>query len=375
MIVDNINKIIQRPRVLVAPLDWGLGHATRCIPIINVLNEHNIEVIIAAEGSVAKLLQKEFSSIVILPLSGYRVSYSRNEGSFFFKMLTQFPRVIALINAEKKWLKKTVARYKIDAVISDNRFGLHLKKTSCVYVTHQLFIQTGNNLLNKIAQRVNYQFINKFDECWVPDAAGTDNLAGKLSHPDKLPARPVKYLGTLSRCRKIVTEKKYDLLILLSGPEPQRSIFENILLSQLQPANGTIALVRGLPLNEKKLNIENKQIVVHNHLPAEALNELIQQSVNIIARCGYSTIMDLVTLQQKAILVPTPGQTEQKYLAAYLMEKKIFFTCPQENFSLQRSLDESRNFHFTPSKNIQEIQKEVIIEWISKLKKRVNVLQ
>ncbi|MEP7164328.1 MAG: glycosyltransferase family protein [Ferruginibacter sp.] len=376
MIVDNINKIPLRPRVLVAPLDWGLGHATRCITIINVLIEHNIEVIIAAEGPIAKLLQKEFPAIVILRLKGYKINYSRRKEIFFLNMLAQFPKIISAIKNEKKWLKETVERYKIDAVISDNRFGLHLAKTPCVYVTHQLFIQTGNRFLNKIVQKIHYRFINKFNECWVPDAEGINNLAGKLSHPGNLPVRPVKYLGILSRCKKIITEKKYDLLILLSGPEPQRSIFENMLLAQLNNAEGLIVLVRGLPGGaEKKLYAENKNLVIHDHLPAEALNELIQQSVNIIARCGYSTIMDLVTLQQNAILVPTPGQTEQEYLAAYLTGKKMFFTCAQENFSLEQALEAARTFNFTSTTSIPGLQKEIITDWIGTFTKQVTALQ
>ena len=375
MIVEKINIKDQRPRVLVAPLDWGLGHATRCIPIINVLIEHNIGVIIAADGPVAKLLQNEFPGIVILPLKGYKIKYSHHKAFFFLKMFLQFPGVFASLNNEKKWLKKMVVRHKIDAVISDNRFGLYRSKIPCVFVTHQLSIQTGNQLLNKIAQKINYYFINKFDECWVPDVAGSDNLAGKLSHPDLFPKKPVKYLGILSRCKKIITTKKYSLLVLLSGPEPQRTILENILSAQLKYIEGNIVLVRGLPGNDSKLKSENKNITIHNHLPAEALNELLQQSENIIARCGYSTVMDLVALQQKAILVPTPGQTEQEYLATYLMENKIFFTCPQKNFVLKQILDAGRHFNFTKTGEIEGIHKEVITNWIGALRKQLSSSQ
>lgn len=369
MIVDNINKITTPIRVLVAPLDWGLGHATRCIPIINVLKEHNTEVIIAAEGPVAILLQNEYPGIVILPLKGYKINYSRNKMFFFLKMLVQFPSVIAAVYAEKRWLKKTVARYKIGAVISDNRFGLHLSNTPCVYVTHQLFIETGNHLFNMIAQRIHYHFINKFNECWIPDSEAVQNLAGKLSHPATLPGIPVKYLGTLSRFKKIDSVIKYDLLIMLSGPEPQRSLFEDLLMGQLKYYEGTVVLVRGLPGTVNKLYSENNNLIIHDHLPADKLNELIQQSGNIIARCGYSTVMDLVTLKHKAILVPTPGQTEQEYLAAYLMEKKLYFTCSQENFLLQQALDDAGDLDFTLTDEIKEIQKEVIVEWIRGLVK------
>ncbi len=367
--MDKINKINAPVRILVAPLDWGLGHATRCIPIINVLKEHNIEVIIAADGLVAVILQNEFPSLVILPLKGYKINYSKSKMFFFIKMLAQFPFVIASIYYEKRWLKRTVARYKIDAVISDNRFGLYLNKTPCVYVTHQLYIQTGNRLLNKIAQLIHYHFINKYNECWVPDSEGVQNLAGKLSHPVVFPEIPVKYLGVLSRFKIIQTEIKYDLLILLSGPEPQRSLFENILMHQLTNYEGTVVLVRGLPEKANILHLENKNLIVHDHLAADSLNKLIQQSENIIARCGYSTVMDLVTLKHKAILVPTPGQTEQEYLAKYLMENKLFYTCSQEDFLLQEALDNATKHCFSDATGMKEIQKEVILEWIRGLRK------
>lgn len=373
--MDNINKIIPGNRVLVAPLDWGLGHATRCIPIINVLIEHNIEVMIAAEGPVAILLQKEYPSIVILPLKGYKINYSRSKAFFFLKMLAQFPAVIASIYAENKWLKRMVARYKIDAVISDNRFGMHLLNTPCVYVTHQLFIETGNQLLNKIAQRIHYHFINKFNECWIPDSESVPNLAGNLSHPVMLPKVPVKYLGTLSRFKIKDSLIKYNLLILLSGPEPQRSIFEKMLMAQLNNFKGTVVMVRGLPGNGSQLYSENNTLVIHDHLPADKLNELIQQSENIIARCGYSTIMDLVALKHKAILVPTPGQTEQEYLAAYLMEKKLYYTCGQQNFILQQVLDHAKYFDFAFPAGMNEIKKDVIVNWIRGLAKQLNTLQ
>ena len=374
MNVENNIKKLPQPRVLLSPLDWGLGHATRCIPIINVLIENNIEVLIAADGPIARLLQKEYPSLVILPLKGYKINYSKKGSLFFLKMLIQFPKIISAINHEKSWLKKTIDDYKIDAIISDNRFGFHYSKRPCVYVTHQLFIETGNSFLNKIAQKVNYRFINKFDECWVPDTSEENNLAGKLSHPERFPSKSVKYLGVLSRCKKLVAEKKYELLIMLSGPEPQRTIFENILLGQIKNIDGKIMLVRGFPAVTSKLQSENKNLEIHDHLPAEILNEVMQQSKNIIARCGYSTIMDLTAIQQKAILVPTPGQTEQEYLASYLMKRKLFFTCTQENFLLKQALKKNSEFHFAQI-TIDGIQKNIIEDWIIKLKKQVGLSQ
>ena len=369
MNVEKINKTGPAFRVLIAPLDWGLGHATRCIPIINVLINNNVEVILAGEGDTVKILGKAQPNLVILPLKGYRVKYSRSKQFFFLKMLIQLPKLIIAIKNERRWLRRTVITYKLDAVISDNRFGLYHPFTSSVFITHQLSIQTGNRLFDKLAQSINYHFINRFNECWVPDAAGSINLAGKLSHPIKLPGIPVNYLGILSRFKKVATEKKYDLLIILSGPEPQRTIFEKILLSQLGNITGTIVLVRGLPAAEKITTTTNARLIIYNHLPATELNELILQSKNIVARCGYSTVMDLFTLRQQAILVPTPGQTEQEYLATHLLENNMFFTCPQENFSIERSLEAIKKIDPGFPENISGLDESVIINWIGKLKK------
>lgn len=344
-IVENINKLGIRPCVLIAPLDWGLGHATRCIPIINVLIEHNVKVIIAADGAIAELLKAEFPSIVFLPLHGYNIKYGHSRITFLPGLLAQMPRIIRITWEEKRWLDKIIDDHHIDAVISDNRFGFVSKKIPCIYITHQLFIETGNTLLNKLAQKIHYRFINRFSECWVPDTPGANNLAGKLSHPSVFPAIPVKYTGPLSRFRKNKHPEKKGLLIILSGPEPQRTIFENLLLHQLKNYTKEVVLVRGLPATPDSIKVKSN-ITVYNHLAAGMLAELIQQSHYIISRSGYSTVMDLVTLQQKAILVPTPGQKEQEYLADYLMNRKIFFSCRQEDLQLEKTIAASDEFEY-----------------------------
>ncbi|MEO5943380.1 MAG: glycosyltransferase, partial [Ferruginibacter sp.] len=302
--VENINKNGKPARVLVAPLDWGLGHATRCIPVINALLEQGATVILAAEGAVATILKNEFPALRILPLKGYNIRYSRQKSWFFFKMMAQMPKIAAIINYEKRWLRDVIRRENIDLIISDNRFGLYSSLVPSYYITHQLFIETGNSLLNRLAQKIHYSFINKYTQCWVPDAEGEIDLAGKLSHPDKKPAISVKYLGILSRFKKEEIPVKNDLLILISGPEPQRSIFENFILEQLKEINQSTVLVRGLPGETKELKIENDLVTIVNHLPAGELNTIIAASKTIICRAGYSTIMDLVTLNKNAILVP-----------------------------------------------------------------------
>ena len=231
--------------------------------------------------------------------------------------------------------------YKIDIVISDNRFGLYNKNAHCIFITHQLQIKTGNHFTEKIAQKINYKYINRFNECWVIDEEGNNNLAGELSHPTTLPKTAVRYIGVLSRFKKYEVEKKYDLLALLSGPEPQRTIFENTLLAQMQTLPLDIVVVRGLPTEEEILEVGDLKI--YNHLPADALNKMILSAKVIIARSGYTTLMDIATLQAKAIFVPTPGQTEQEYLAKYLADKKYCIAQMQDGLDVQSALHELEN--------------------------------
>lgn len=345
-IPQNFNNRDPKPRVLVAPLDWGLGHATRCIPIISKLTQLNCEVIIAAEGAIELLLQKEFPGLRFIPLQGYGMRYSRSSWTLPLKLLLQFPKLLARVYSENRWLKRMVREYKIDAVISDNRLGLNHKYIPCIYITHQLQIKTGNKHAESLAQKIHYHFINRFSACWVPDAAGETNLAGELSHPPLLPRVKLQYLGPLSRFEKTTCDAVYDLCILLSGPEPQRSIFETQLLKDLEFFDGTALLLRGLPGSTDPVLTQNQAVEIKDHLPTGELNRVLLQSKIIICRSGYTSVMDLVKLQKKAILVPTPGQTEQEYLARYLQSQNLFYTVEQKHFSLEKTLKESTAFHF-----------------------------
>lgn len=365
---ENFNTPDNKPRILLAPLDWGLGHATRCIPIISTLIQQNCTVIVAADGPVKNLLQKEFPNVQFIELKGYRIQYSRYKFWMPVKIVLQLPKILYRIYAENRWLEKAVNANKIDAVIADNRMGLFHKNIPCVYITHQLTIKTGNRFTEKIAQKIHYHFIDKFWACWVPDAGRDLNLAGALSHPAILPKVPVTYLGPLSRFEKKEAESKYDLCIILSGPEPQRTVFEKIILNDLHKIQGRIFLVRGLPLETEIPELNNSSIKIKNHLPADELNNIILQSKIIISRCGYSTVMDLVKMQKNAILVPTPGQTEQEYLGGYLQEQKIFYCVDQKIFSLAEAIKNAADFECKVWPAHDDNYKNVVENFIATLK-------
>ena len=332
-------------KVLVAPLDWGLGHATRCIPIIRDLLQQGYEVCYAAEGAQAALLQQEFPQLSCLPLPGYRVQYSRTKRWLPLKLLLQAPGLIQRINSEHRWLNKVIDVHHIDMVISDNRFGLYSTKVPCIFITHQLTIKAPFGWLEHMLQRINYRYINRFHSCWVPDVAGLPNVAGVLSHPEKLPSIPLRYMGLLCRFRQQSLPVVYDYCIILSGPEPQRSLLETKILSGIAEVKGKVLLVRGKP-GTRELPQVPAHVTVYNHLPTDKMQEAILQSAYIVSRSGYTTVMELLSLQKRSILIPTPGQTEQEYLAERLHEQRACFTVSQELFDCARHFEMCRNFHY-----------------------------
>ena len=355
-------KILKKNSIFLSPLDWGLGHATRCIPLIRELQQQNITVIVGASSNIAHVIQSEFPEIKIIPFSGYDIKYSKNSRFFLFFILLQLPKILFAAWKENRQLKKIVVDYQINAIISDNRLGCYHKKIPSVFITHQLQILTGNQLLDKLAMKANYFFINRFTECWVPDVSGEKNLAGLLSHPKKLPKVPVKYIGNLSRLNLQNSPITIPLTILISGPEPQRTIFEELMVKQSEEFDMPVFIIRGLPESNKTLTTSNKNLQYRNHLAAAELSLILQQSEMIIARSGYSTVMDLLTLQKKGILIPTPGQTEQEYLAKKLSEERLFFSVSQHEFNFKKNLEAVASFQFQ-NETFSSALKEVIEKW------------
>ena len=343
----NTDKIPRKFRILIAPLDWGLGHATRCIPIIRSFLQKDVDMWLAGEGAQAQLLHTEFPSLPILDLQGYQIKYAKTKRGLLWKIFRQLPKMKKAIARENKWLQQQIDTYHFDLVISDNRYGLHHLIVPCIFITHQLTIQSpAGKWTEKILQKINYRYINRFTTCWIPDVAGQENLAGVLSHPTHRPKIPSQYIGWLSRLKKETnTTTTHHLCVILSGPEPQRSILEQKMLQEISQYNGTATIVRGLPATASIIPSTN-MIKVYNHLPAAELEKEMQKAMYIIGRSGYSTIMDIIALGKKAILLPTPGQTEQEYLATYLKKKNIAFTCSSKSFSLTNVLQAAESFPY-----------------------------
>jgi uncharacterized protein (TIGR00661 family) len=318
--------------ILIAPLNWGLGHATRCIPIIDAIIKNGDRPIIASDGLALALLKKEYPKQTFIELPSYDISYAKEGQNLRLKMLKDSPKIWMAIRNEHQMLQEIIPKYTISGIISDNRLGLYSNLVPSVIITHQLQVLSGSTTW--LSTQLHLHYIKKYDYCWIPDADGPDNLSGKLSYNDDFEIEKV-YLGPLSRFKNTGNyQKKYDLMVLLSGPEPQRGILEKRLLTELKTYKGEVLFIAGKV--EKEQKVEKKgRLTYYNYLSTDGLQKALDRSEMVLSRSGYTTIMDLQKMGKKAFFIPTPGQFEQEYLAELLDQKGIVPYATQEDFHIQ----------------------------------------
>lgn len=321
-----------KKRILVAPLHWGIGHATRCIPIINALINEGFEPIIASDGQALELLKKEFKGAIFIELPAYNVRYSRSKTGFKWLMLWQLPKIKKAIKKERKVIKKIIHEYAIDGIISDNRMGVYSKSKPSVFITHQLNVLSGKT--TKLSTFFHDTYLKEFNECWIPDFENEPNLSGKLGHDFNNKGLKVKYIGALSRLNTLDIKPKDDIMVLLSGPEPQRTLLEEKLLSEFSNYKGHITFVRG-KIEAKQTVRKEQPFTIYNFMQTDELQHALNNCNLVISRSGYTTIMDLAKLGKRAFFIPTPGQFEQEYLAKYLDDKGFVASCAQKDFCLK----------------------------------------
>jgi UDP:flavonoid glycosyltransferase YjiC (YdhE family) len=334
--------------VLVCPLDWGLGHASRLIPIINSFVDKGYKVSLGGNGKSGELLKRTYPELPFLIFPSPEIRFSKKGSGLILRLITQLPRLLLSVIREHRQLKTIVLQHGITTVVSDNRYGLFNKYCHSIFITHQI-----SPVLPFILRWAEYplyliirKFIHQFDECWIPDYESThDSISGMLSHRFKIPQN-ARYIGILSRfsCSdeavqfniKVTTDLKYNLVIVLSGPEPQLGIFTNKIIYQASQLSDRVLIITGLQ-HTSSLLLENLplNLTIVSHLDPPIFRKALLEADIIICRAGYSSIMDLITIGRSAILVPTPGQPEQKYLANYLATKELFLQVDQEEFDLE----------------------------------------
>ena len=317
--------------ILVAPLNWGLGHATRCIPIIWELEKNGFTPILASDGVALQILQKEFPHLQALKLPSYEIEYAKNGADFKWKLIKNSPKMIDAILSEKKIVKKWISEYNLHGIISDNRLGVYSKKIPSVFITHQLNVLSGKTTW--ISSKLHQHFIKKFTECWIPDLEKNPNLTGKLGHLKKSKLN-LRYLGPLSRLEKKEIPIKYDLMVILSGPEPQRTYLEEKLKKEVRQFNGKVIFIKGVIESEQKME-QDENITYYNFMTSNEIETAFNESEIVLCRSGYTTVMDLAKLGKKAFFIPTPGQFEQEYLAKRFKRNGFTPYAKQDNFEIE----------------------------------------
>lgn len=305
-------------KILICPLNWGLGHATRCVPIVQQLIADGHEPVLVSDGYPLQFLRQEFPTLRYIEFPSYPIRYG-NGTSQILPMLKGIPAIVKGIFSEHLWLEKLLENEHFDQIISDNRFGMWNKNIHSVYISHQLMVKMpkGLKVFEPFVWLIHRWIINRYNECWIPDVEENDGFSGDLAHKYPLPPK-AKFIGILSRFKNlppIEPTTHYEVVAVLSGVEPQRKMLEDELIKRFHKEKYQTLIVAGQPSDQKKeLKIGNITFV--SHLNTSEMATMLVGSKKIIARSGYSTIMDLAALNclHKAELIATPGQTEQEYL-------------------------------------------------------------
>lgn len=321
--------------IIFGVLNWGLGHATRSKVIIDALLKADFQVTLASDGAALQWLKKEYPDLTCLTLPSYNIRYARYVPQWLVLAL-RAPLIWSAVRKERRRLRRFVVQNQVQGIISDNRLGFYHPEIPSVYMTHQVHLKAGP--FSGIAERLHRQFIERYQECWVPDRT-EDGLSGELSADPSL-AVPVRFIGPLSRFREADPQKEQDwIMAVLSGPEPQRSLLQRRLLRQMGQSKESFTIIAGS--EGKRPKTLPKNVRWKGRLNSGELERLMRRAKLVISRSGYSSIMDYCAMQKKALLVPTPGQGEQIYLAKKHQAEGRFHCVEQKQIDLSRDLEKA----------------------------------
>ena len=343
-------------------MDWGLGHATRVVPVIEALKKRFVNLIIGADNRPLEFLKQRYPDLEVIRFPGYTPRYPVKR-TMALKMITEMPEMIKQADKAHMFLEKLIDEKGIDLVISDNRYELWSKKVKTVFITHQLNIQTPKygKVAKPALRQMIFSYIKKHDELWIPDFEGEPNLSGDLSHIDNYPVNNYHFIGPLSRFQYVTPKavnNKPEILIMLSGPEPQRTILEVKLKDQAFRLGLPTVILQGR--TEENHHVQMGNIDIYSHLPDDEFAGYMAAAKTIVCRPGYSSLMDLVWFGKKAVFIPTPGQTEQEFLAETLKQKGLYYYQDQKDFNLQQALVKSEDFPgLTMQNNINVLEERL----------------
>lgn len=340
------------PRVLFAVLNWGLGHATRSIPILHNLVERGLDVQLASDGDAGLLLREAFPHLPYHPLPAYNIRYGK-QGSLT-ALLPQLPHLIRTIRAERGITQTLVAEQGFTHIISDNRYGVYAPDRPSAWIGHQLALLPPNGLrgFHRLAYALHVRILRPFSQLWIPDDPDFP-LAGDLVHRFPLPEQ-ARFLGWHSRLQRPQTSVETPNLppiAVLSGPEPQRTLLENELIEKAPTLPQGLWIVRGLPAEKDERRTDFLRLIPY--WDAADLAKHLPRAQAVLARSGYSSLMDFATLRlPHLVLIPTPGQTEQLHLAENLARQHRCARGEQSRLDLPKLLAEAttqRGFSDFPS--------------------------
>lgn len=338
--------------VFFAVLNWGIGHATRSVPIIHEFIAQGFQVTIASDGDAGIYLKNTFPSLKYQALPGYGITYPTQ--SMMWNMLRALPKILHAIRKEKKIVAQWSKSNPEGLIISDNRYGCFYKKLHSIFITHQLYLVLPNKFFKKIVNYFHTQWILQFSQCWIPDLPNAIQLLdGTFSSVSGLQSmnisvKNIQWIGIQSQLENLDLAVKYDLLFLCSGPEPQRSKWLKQLLTEARKYPQYQIVIVGGNMNQNSLDLLPKNCIYFSHCYSQQLSQLISASNFIIARSGYSSIMDILLLGKRALLVPTPGQYEQEYLAKRMKSLGVFDITSQDQFAISKcNLDNTSDFNYS----------------------------
>ncbi len=336
-------------KILISPLNWGFGHAGRMIPLALELRKRGHEIIFCADRAVIPMLTRELPGISITETDGLHIRYFRNL-PLWIGLLLQLPHIIAVSVREHRELKRLVAEYKPDIIVSDNRFGFYNKHIYSAYVTHQIRIPLPApfRFMEPLGVWLHRKIIGRFDLCLIPDFPGDLNLSGRLSHGVRLPRNTV-WSGPLSRFNAPAPTSDFTApdpycCLILSGPEPQRSILKEIVTAAATGMH--LVILEGT--GEHNAIVRGENVTVVSNPDTALMKAIITGSSAVISRSGYTTLMELVSLNKGAVIIPTPGQPEQEYLGEYFDKKWGFVTLKQDEIPRIKDLESLQNKRYAP---------------------------